>query len=59
MNKKGNLKMLHCLIRRAPRRLRFAGSPVTANPAGKLGAAHDNLGAAHENLRAAHEKSSP
>jgi hypothetical protein len=41
MNKKGNLKMLQCSIRRVPRRQIVAGSPATANPAGKLGAAHE------------------
>jgi len=50
MNKKGNL-MLQLLSRRASRRLRFAGSPSAANPAGKLGAAHENLRAAHEKNR--------
>jgi hypothetical protein len=40
--------MQQFLIRRVSRRLLVAGSPVSANPAEKLGAAHGNLGAAHE-----------
>jgi hypothetical protein len=45
--KKGNL-MLQLLSRRASRRQFVAGSPSLANPAEKLGAAHENLRAAHE-----------
>jgi hypothetical protein len=47
MSTKG-IVMQQTLMRRASRRPIIAGSPSSANPAEKLGAAHDNLGAAHE-----------